>query len=266
MWLCRYEEVWQPWDVLCHTDCLEFVVHLLKISHQLLIFSPRLAASFPQQDCSFPGALTAVCNPVAKITVMFSLCLWMRWLVCSMNRRGLSTQHWGAPVLSTTVGEVWLPTVTPGSVALSLPISFFREILLNVGLKSLYSEIGVIFKARDYRFEGSGSWILCGSIVYKCKAMRVQAGWDATIEVIATVQYSFRQDCRLSRYRDNGDCLEAGEMPAIASASWSAHVFSTQPEMFSCPAGLLIFTLSGILLTSTADTDHAKIQRAHEIL
>lgn len=180
MWLCRYEEVWQPWDVLCHTDCLEFVVHLLKISHQLLIFSPRLAASFPQQDCSFPGALTAVCNPVAKITVMFSLCLWMRWLVCSMNRRGLSTQHCGAPVLSTTVGEVWLPTVTPGSVALSLPISFFREILLNVGLKSLYSEIGVIFKARDYRFEGSGSWILCGSIVYKCKAMRVQAGWDAS--------------------------------------------------------------------------------------
>lgn len=109
MWLCRYEEVWQPWDVLCHTDCLELVVHLLKISHQLLIFSPRLAASFPQQDCSFPGALTAVCNPVAKITVMFSLCLWMRWLVCSMNRRGQEfwAPQWGRCDCQLSHQEVW---------------------------------------------------------------------------------------------------------------------------------------------------------------
>lgn len=48
------------------------------------------------------------------------------------------------------------------------------------------------------------------------------------------------------------------KMSVMASTGWLAHFFSTQPRMLSGPGSLLIFTLSGIFLSSSVDTDRGQ--------
>ncbi len=63
----------------------------------------------------------------ANFTAEFSPCQGLQLWVYSLNRRGLSTQPWGAPLLSTWIEEVWLPIWTIwGHCLFKRPISSYR--------------------------------------------------------------------------------------------------------------------------------------------
>ncbi len=92
----------------------------------------------------------------ANFTIEFSPCRGLQLWVYSVNRRGLSTQPWGALVLNIRVEEERLPIgtdrglfVRKSSIQLqrvvlmprvfSFPVSFMGEIVLKAELKSTNS-------------------------------------------------------------------------------------------------------------------------------
>ncbi len=172
---------------------------LLTLSSRLLLvhYSPRLLISSQYAFSSLFEIWLMKTESSANFTTVFSGEL-QSWLY-SVNRRGLSTQLWGAPVFDTTVEEVWpsiqtvwglfvrkstvqLQSVVLKPKMLNLPISYGRDCV------ECWVEMDVWWTCCYFvkvKMSG-GQWrcVLCGSVGSECKLMRVQAGWDGVFDVL----------------------------------------------------------------------------------
>ncbi len=133
-------------------------------------------------------------------TVEFSRCVGVQSWGYSVNRRGLSTQPWGAPVLSTNIEEVWLPvwTVCGLFVRKSIVLLVWYSgpeclVFLSASLEKLYrsktykqhcDEAVLILQLWEDWVEVSGYGVLCGSVASENILMRIQIGKDVVFDVL----------------------------------------------------------------------------------
>ena len=121
--------------------------------------------------------------------------------------------------------------------------------------------------------KGSRCGILCGSVGSESILVRVLADWDVVFDVLENQFLKLlHQDGvraiwhRPFRYKNDDGSIGAGansllwecdvKNVVITSASWSAHVFSTNIiSILSGPTASCVFILSRSLLTSAVVTD-----------